>query len=117
MTDQLAGLRARGREGHPKDDVVEPQLEHPEQVLARRPGLAARRVEVILELSLENRVHPADLLLLAQLEAEVADLAAADAMLTGRSRSALERALLRVTAAAFQEELRALPAAETTNRC
>src|SRR6266849_1284511 len=33
VADELAGLRARGGEAEPVDDVVEPRLEHPEQVL------------------------------------------------------------------------------------
>src|SRR4051812_14669213 len=32
VTDELPGLRARGRKAEPVDDVVEPRLEHPEQV-------------------------------------------------------------------------------------
>ena len=87
----------------------------PQEVLAgdARPGIG--RLEVVLELALEDGVDAADLLLLAQLHAVLADLAAADAVLAGRGGPALEGALLRVAAAALQEELGALPAAEAAD--
>ena len=105
-----------GREAHPVDDVVEAQLERAEQVLAGHAGAVLGAVEVVPELALEDAVDAADLLLLAQLEAVVADLAAADAVLAGGRRAALEGALLGIAAAALQEELRALPTAEADRR-
>jgi hypothetical protein len=48
--------------------------------------------EVVAELALEDAVGAADLLLLAELEAVLADLAAAHAVLAGRRRAPLERA-------------------------
>ena len=92
--DHLAGGGARGREAQAVDDVVEPQLERPQQGLAGHAGVARRLDEVVAELLLEHAVDAADLLLLAQLQAVVADLAAADAVLAGRRRAPLERALL-----------------------
>src|SRR6266508_2626158 len=38
VADELAGLRARGGEAEPVDDVVETRLEHPQQILARDAG-------------------------------------------------------------------------------
>src|SRR5207249_10733343 len=116
VADELARLRPRCRETHPIDDVVEAQLEHPEEVLAGHAGSGRGRVEVVLELPLEHGVDAADFLLLAQLHAELADLAAADAVLAGRRGAPLEGALLRVAAAALQEELGALPATEAADR-
>ena len=43
VTDELTRLRARGGESERVDDVVEPQLELAEQVVAGDAGLAARR--------------------------------------------------------------------------
>src|SRR4029077_20869598 len=81
VADELASGRAGGREAHPVDDVVEPPLEGPEAALAGHAGPRRGLDEVVAELPLEDAVGLADLLLLAQLEAELADLAAADAML------------------------------------
>src|SRR5207253_43766 len=72
-------------------------------------------VEVAPELALQDAVHAADLLLLAELQPVVADLASTDAVLAGRAGTALERALLRVAAAALQVELGALPTAEAAD--
>ena len=87
------------REAHPVDDVVEAQLERAEQVLAGHAGPVLGVDEVVAELALEDAVGAADLLLLAQLQAVLADLAAADAVLAGRRRTTLEGALLGVAAA------------------
>ena len=48
-----------------------------------------------------------------QLEAELTDLAATDAVLTGRRRTPFERALLRVAAGALEEQLGAVRQAVT----
>ena len=85
VADELARLGARRREAHPVDDVVEPHLERAEQVLAGHAGPVLGIDEVVAELALEDAVGAADLLLLAQLEAVLADLAAADAVLAGRA--------------------------------
>ena len=113
--DELAGLGPRGREAEPVDDVVEPHLERSEQGLAGHAGPVLGIDEVVAELALEDAVDAADLLLLAKLEAVLADLAAADAVLAGRRRPPLEGALLGVAAGALQEELGALPAAEAAD--
>ena len=113
--DELAGLGPGRGEAHPVDDVVEAQLEEPEEALAGHARAVLGVDEVVPELALEDAVDAADLLLLAQLHAVLADLAAADAVLAGRRRAALEGALLRVAARALQEELRALPAAEAAD--
>ncbi len=88
----------------------------PEEVLAGdTPEFVGVDPEVVPELSLENAVDAADLLLLTELQAVLADLAAADGVLAGRRGASLEGALLRVAARALQVELGALPAAETAD--
>ena len=91
VADELAGLGSRRREAHPVDDVVEAQLERAEEALAGHAGAVLGVVEVVPELALEDAVDAADLLLLAKLEAVVADLAAADAVLAGRRRDGARR--------------------------
>src|SRR5829696_3569810 len=115
VIDELPSLSARRREAHPVDDVVETQLQRSEQALAGHAGAGLRGVEVVPELALEDAVHAADLLLLAELQPVVADLAPTDAVLAGRRRTALERALLGIAAGALQVELRALPTAQATD--
>ena len=88
VADELAGLGPRRGEAHPEDDVVEPQLERPEEALAGDAGVRRGDPEVVPELALEDAVDAADLLLLAQLQAVLADLAAADGVLAGRRRAA-----------------------------
>jgi hypothetical protein len=66
-------------------------------------------------LALEDAVCPADLLLLAQLEPVLTDLAAADAVLAGRAGTTLEGALLGIAARPLEEELGALPSAEAAD--
>ena len=113
--DELAGGRARRREAHPVDDVVEARLERAQQVLAGHAGAVLGGDEVVAELALEHAVGLADLLLLAQLQPVLADLAAADAVLAGRRRAALEGALLGIAARALQEELGAFPPADAAD--
>ena len=112
VVDELAGGRSRRGEAGAVDDVVEPQLERAQQVLAGHAGAVLGGDEVVAELLLEHAVGLADLLLLAQLQPVLADLAAADAVLAGGRRTALEGALLRIAARALQEELRALAPAD-----
>ena len=113
---ELSRVVARGRDSEPEDDVVEPKLEDPQEVLAGHAGAGFGLLEIVVELALEDAIDAADLLLLAELEAIVADLAASDAVLARRRRTPLEGALLGVAARALQEELRALAAAESADR-
>ena len=71
MRHQLACFGARRAEAHAVDDVVQPRLQQHQQVLAG-VALAARGFLVVTaELALQHAVHALDLLLLAQLQAEV----------------------------------------------
>src|SRR4029079_6090449 len=115
VADELTSLRPGAGEAHAVDDAVEAELEEPEKALAGHPGPLLGDVEVAPELALEDAVDAADLLLFPELKTVVADLATADAVLAGRAGATLERALLRVAAAALQVEPRALPPAEPTD--
>src|SRR5664279_264769 len=111
VADELARLGARGCEAEAVDDVVEPRLEHSEQVLARDARLAAGLVVVVGELLLEHAVVALGLLLLAQLQQVLALLDAAAPVLARRVGAALDAALLGQAALALEEQLHALAAA------
>ncbi len=84
MADQLARLGAGRPEAHPVDDVVEPALEQPQEVLASVALASLGLREIAAELALEHAVHALDLLLLAQLQAVVGRaLTRGAAVLTG----------------------------------
>src|SRR5829696_5129712 len=72
VPDQLARLAARGSEAEAHEHVVEAALEHAQQVLAGDAGLTAGLLVVRAELTLEDAVVAARLLLLAQLDAVLA---------------------------------------------
>src|SRR5207244_1149198 len=116
VADELARRRPRRGEAEPVDDVVEPELERAEQVVTRDSGPLGRLLVVRPELLLEQPVIAARLLLLAQLEQVLALLDPAAAVLARRVRAALDRALLRQTALALEEELHALPPTEPALR-
>src|SRR5436190_11417893 len=114
VRDELACLRAGLREARAVDGVVEAPLEVLEQGLARGALHLGRVLERVLHLTLEDAVHAARLLLLAQLEREVGDLAAALLVHARRRAASLERALGHALLA-LEEELHALTAAESAN--
>src|SRR5204862_5936524 len=111
VADELASLRARGREPEPVNDVVEARLQDAQEVLAGHAGALGRLRVVRPELLLEQAVVTACLLLLAQLQQVLGLLDASAAVLARRIRAALDRALLRQAALALEEELHALAAA------
>src|SRR5437867_6815186 len=69
---QLARFGARAAEAHAIDDVVQARLQQRQQVRAGVALAALGFGEVAAELALQHAVHALDLLLLAQLQAEVA---------------------------------------------
>src|SRR5205085_4040896 len=93
------------------DDVVEPRLEHPQQLLAGHARALGRLRVVGTELLLEQAVVAPRLLLLAQLQQVLGLLDAAAAVLARRIRTPLDRALLGQAALALEEQLHALAAA------
>src|ERR1700722_6222002 len=111
VQDQLAGLAPRGGEAEPDEHVVEAKLEHPEQVLARHPGLARGLGVVDPELALEHAVIALGLLLLTQLNAVLALLLTAAAMIARRVRASLDAALVGQATLALEEQLLSLAAA------
>src|SRR5207248_10822802 len=111
VTDELARLSARRRKTEAVHDVVEPRLEHAQEVLTGDAALLVGLLVVGAELVLEQPVVAARLLLLAQLQQVLALLDPAAAVLARRIRTALDCALLGQAALALQEQLHALPAA------
>src|ERR1700737_1306482 len=71
VTDKLAGLGARAAETGAVDDVVEPQLEAPEELKACLALGFGGVLVVVAELGLENPIYAPRALLGAQLDAEV----------------------------------------------
>src|SRR5438067_1151946 len=108
----LPGLAARGGEAEAVHDVVQPQLQQPQEVLAGDALLALGPLEVLPELALQHPVDALGLLLLAQLHAERRQLAAVQPVLAGRVVPPLDRAPVGEAASALEEELHPLPAAQ-----
>ena len=93
VLDQLAGhVPGLGVAG-PVDHVVQARLEDLQQLLTGLAGAAVGLFVVRAELLLQHAVDAAGLLLLAQLEQVLALLGPAAAVLAGRERARLERAL------------------------
>src|SRR5204862_5171283 len=88
-----------------------PRLQDLEQHLTGLTGLADGLFVVPLELLLQHAVHPAGLLLLAELKQVLGLLRPTAAVLAGREGTRLERALRPVALAALEEQLHLLAAA------
>jgi hypothetical protein len=112
VAHELASLCTRGGEAEAVHDVVEPRLEHPQEVVTRDAALLVRLLVVRAELRLEQAVVAARLLLLAQLQQVLALLDAATAVLPRRIGATLDRALLRQAALALEEQLHSFAAAD-----
>src|SRR5829696_7501667 len=108
---ELPGGVAGRREAGPVDDVVQPRLEDLQQDLTGLAGLAVGLLVVAAELLLQHAVHPAGLLLLAQLQQVLGVLGAAPAVLARRVGPDLDRALGALALAALEEQLHLLPPA------
>src|SRR5439155_19736297 len=93
-------------------DVVEAQLEQPQQILAGDAPLGLGPLEVLAELALQHTVDPLGLLLLTELDAEGGQLAAVETVLARRIVAPLDRALVGEAAGALQEELLSLASAQ-----
>ena len=114
VADELAGLGPARAPPGAEGDVVEPELEHLEQVLAGDARAAVGLGVDAAELLLHQAVDAAGLLLLAELQEVLGALALAAGVagLAGRVGAALDRALHRVALGALEVELHALAAAE-----
>src|SRR6202000_2781860 len=111
VQDQLAGLATRSRDGETNEDVVEAALERAQQVLTSDARLTRGLLVVDPELALEHAVVALGLLLLAQLQAVLALLLAAAAVLSWRVATTLNAALVGQATLALEEQLLTLAAA------
>src|SRR3954449_9908365 len=107
LPGHVPGLRVAG----PVDDVVETGLEDLQEHLTGLAGLGDSLLVVTVELLLQHAVHAAGLLLLTVLEQVLGLLGPAAAVLPGRERPGLERALRAIALAALEEQLHLLAAA------
>src|SRR5207248_2794462 len=116
---ELTCLLARGRKTHAVDQIIQPALERVQQRLARDARLLQHALEDVAELALREPIDPLHLLFLAQLLGVLRRFTTAAgrlAMLTGRVRTPLDRALLRQAARALEKQLGAFAAAQPANR-
>src|SRR6185437_6576075 len=112
----LPSLRVRAGETHAAHDVVQPALEHHDQVRARRAFHPHGPLEIAAELPLEQSVGALHLLLLAQLHAIADHLRAASlAVLTRHEIALFDRALFGKAPKPLQKELHAFPPAKPAN--
>src|SRR5215210_3189338 len=113
VADELPRLGPRSREAEAVDDVVEPPLQHHQEVLAGDALAAVGLLEIVAELALEHAIDALDLLLLAELQAVAQrPTAAPRAVLARREVAPLDRALLFEAAVTLEKQLHPLPAAE-----
>ena len=108
MVDQLTSLFAAHREVQAVHDIIEAAFERLEEDLTGLTRDALRFTEVALELRLEHAVVTAHLLLFTQLAAVFRNLLTRLGILRLLTRSgttALDRALAREAAVAFEEQL------------
>src|ERR1700761_7021960 len=111
VSGELTGHVPALGEAGPVHHVVQAALQDLEQVVAGTTVAAGGLDVVVVELPLQHPVHPASLLLLADLQEVLALLGAVPAVLTRRVRPDLNRALRRVALRALQEQLHLLAAA------
>jgi hypothetical protein len=113
---QLTGLATGHSESKAVDHVVQATLQLLQQHLAGHTPGAGRFLEIVPELAFLGKVNALGLLLLAQLQAVANDLGfAVLAMLAGSKIPLLDGTLIAEAFSAFEEQLHALAAAETTD--
>jgi hypothetical protein len=96
VVDKLAGLGPGGGQTRTPNDVVKTLLEQLEEVVAGDPWPTGGLVVVAPELTLQDPVHGAQLLLLPQLDEVVALPNSTPAVLARRVGAAIDGALLRL---------------------
>src|SRR5439155_11963899 len=116
VADELPALGPARPPSGAEHHVVEPHLEHAEEVLAGDTAPAVGLLVEVAELLLEHAVDAARLLLLAQLEQVLGLTHPAAAVLAGRVRAALDRPLHRVALCALEEQLHLLAPAQPADR-
>src|ERR1051325_9468949 len=105
MTHEEPGFSARTGKAKPIGDIVEAPFKQNQQGLAGDAFGARGFGESTAELIFQQTVHPLDLLLFAQLQAVLGELRPALAMLSRRIVTALDGALVGITALSFEKEL------------
>ena len=115
VAHQLAALGPARAPPGAVGDVVEPKLEHPQQVLAGDAVLPVRLHVEVAELLLEHAVDATGLLLLPELEQVLGLTDATAPVLAGRIGPLLDRALHGVALGALEIQLHPLAAAESTD--
>ncbi len=115
MANHLAGLGTALAEAKPVDDVVEPAFEQRHERVARVAFSRYGLLKVASELPLEHAVIVLHLLLFAQVLTVVGKLDAALLVHAWRMLATLDRALGRIAARSFEEELQAIAATKATN--
>src|SRR5580700_35175 len=116
VAHQLPRLPPRLRETQAVDNVVQAPLQLLQEQFARNASRTRRLLEVVAELALESEIDALRLLLLAQLQAVANDLGlAVFPVLSGSEVALLDGALIAETFRAFEEQLHALTAAQTTD--
>src|SRR5438105_581219 len=102
MPDDLARLSPAGAKAHAVNHVVQPALEPNEQVFAGDAFLVRSFFKPVAELPLQQPVDPAQLLLLAKLQAVADELGLAIFAMLSRNEVALfNSAFLAMTALSF----------------
>jgi hypothetical protein len=116
VADQLTRLPAGHSEAEAVNDVVQTALQLLQKHFAGYTPGAGRFFEIVAELAFLGEVNPLGFLLLAQLQAVANDLGfAVLAMLAGSKITLLDGTLIAEALGAFEEQLYALAAAETTD--
>src|SRR5580692_3882639 len=111
VADQLAGFGAGHGESHAVHHVVQAALQQLQQVLTRGAAAARSLFVIVAELALQDAVHAAQLLLLAQLRAVVRQALAALALDAAGGHLELALALQRL-GTTLQEQIRAFATSE-----
>jgi hypothetical protein len=115
--DELPGLSARGGQSKPNEDVVEPQLQQAEKLVAGGADATRGPLEYAFELALAQAVVALGALLRPQLLAVLgAASRRAPAVLSGCVRTTVERSLAGGPALALQLQVDALASFELARR-
>ena len=114
---KLTRLAARHAETKPVNDIVQTTLQLLQQHFASNTPGARRFLEIVAELAFLGEVHALGLLLFAQLQTVANNFGfAVFTMLTRSEVTLLDGTLIAEALGAFEEQLHALAAAETTDR-
>ena len=117
MAHNLPGLCTTGGQTHPVKHTVQAAFEAAQQVLTGDALHPCGFFKGVAELTFQNAVNPADLLLFAELQAVAYQLSlAVFPVLSGDKIATFDGALLRVATFAFQKQFHAFAPAESADR-